>query len=355
VSVTHVSVGPAAGWAAAAVATVALIACAPGRTAADPVSDTEWISSAEESVTAPPRGWLERHQSADGSWDPDPAAHPCGCLDGDGAATIGRAGATGLALLSFLDQGDTHRSGRHASVVARGLRWLQSTQSAEGCFSGLPGSGRAREHALAALAMAEAYAGTRSPLFRDSARRGVEFALGLRGSEGAWGAGGPADPPDLEITAWMTLLIRSGVDGELVAGLDAFDRVRAWIDGNASLDGSRPGLVLLLHHLCGAGRGDPAVARGRSLAMQAVPRWGGPGPEPDLASAYLGSVAMFGTSAGRPFPSGDPAWEPWYAGLKTLRWPAIPPEDCAAQSYGRGPRRLTDTALATMIEAFGYR
>ena len=93
------------------------------------------------------------------------------------------------------------------------------------------------------------------------------------------------------------------------------------------------------------------MASARALAVASVPRWDGPGPAPDLACAYLGSVGMFATSVGRPFPSGDPGWEPWYAGLRTLSWPDHAAGDCAEGSYGTGPRRMSETALAYLIES----
>lgn len=309
----------------------------------------------EEVVEAPQRGWLERHQSADGSWDPDPAAHPCGCLADDGPSPLGRAGMTGVALLSFLEYGVTHKSGRYASLVAKGLRWLKAAQSADGCFSGLSGPERVRDHAIAALAMTHIHAGTRSLFFREPAQRGIDFALTLRGPEGAWSDAGTGGAPNLETTVWMTLALRAGAAGGLAVDDGAFDRVRAWVDRDSALAKSSPGVALLLHHLCGAARTDPSILRGRELALRAVPRWGGPGPDSELAVAWFGSTGMFATSEGRPFPAEDAGWMAWYGGIRTLQLPELPPDDCAAGSFGRGPRRIADTALALMIEAFGYR
>ena len=76
----------------------------------------------DASETAVERGlkWLADHQYAAGNW----SIHDLNCTDhdcqGSGSYRADSA-ATGLAMLSFLGAGYTHRSGEYQQVVERGL------------------------------------------------------------------------------------------------------------------------------------------------------------------------------------------------------------------------------------------
>ena len=80
-----------------------------------------------------------------------------------------------LALLAFLGAGETHRTGHYKETVRKGLRYLKQIQDPEGCFGPRTTNHFTYSTAIATLAMAEAYAMTGSPLFKESAQRGVDF------------------------------------------------------------------------------------------------------------------------------------------------------------------------------------
>ncbi len=103
--------------------------------------------------------WLTDRQLPNGGWE----------ISG-GPRDVG---STGLALAAFLGAGRTNR-GRHAHArtVSKGLRHLKNAQDAEGCFGPRV---HPREHALATLAMVEVYGMTRSPFFKGSALKAVEW------------------------------------------------------------------------------------------------------------------------------------------------------------------------------------
>ena len=84
--------------------------------------------------------WLARHQDDDGRWScSDFMRHdPRGPPRADGGIPSHDVGVTGLALLCFLDAGCSDRGdgekGYYNINVEHGLRWLCSTQDAEGVF-----------------------------------------------------------------------------------------------------------------------------------------------------------------------------------------------------------------------------
>ena len=109
--------------------------------------------------------WLKDHQDDDGKWDADEFMKH----DGDGPICDGAGnpvhdvGVTGLALLAFLGDGSTLRSGPYRQVVQRAVGWLRNQQDLD---TGLFGTANSNEflygHAIATLAMVEAWGMTRS-------------------------------------------------------------------------------------------------------------------------------------------------------------------------------------------------
>jgi hypothetical protein len=61
--------------------------------------------------------------------------------------------------------------------VKNGLRFLRDRRDADGCFAARTSANSAVDHALAALALTEAYGMTSTGMFAEPARRGVAFAL----------------------------------------------------------------------------------------------------------------------------------------------------------------------------------
>src|SRR5262249_54428342 len=133
--------------------------------------------------------WLQRHQDEDGRWDADDfmkhdtSGEPC---DGPGNATED-VGVTGLALLAFLGDGSTMRVGPFKGEVRRGVEWLQRQQD---LTSGLIGSPSSRDamycHAVATLALCEAYGLSRHPPLQKHAQRAIDYILAARNPAAVW-------------------------------------------------------------------------------------------------------------------------------------------------------------------------
>jgi beta-lactamase regulating signal transducer with metallopeptidase domain len=170
--------------------------------------------------------WLARHQSADGSWDPEQFRGLCHgeskCV-GTGYPEH-QVGATSLALLAFLGTGydentkkewsdkASARTIRVAETVKKGLLWLLSQQNEQGSFA-LPGGKWGYNHSLATYAMAEAYGLSGSADWKASAQDGLNALV----------AGQNADPTsqrplgwrykprdgenDISVTGWATLTL----------------------------------------------------------------------------------------------------------------------------------------------------
>ena len=107
-------------------------------------------SEASEEAVMLGLAWLTQMQKKDGSWVFD------GSMPGETAA------ATGLALLSFLGAGQSHKVGRYQQTVQAGLEWLVNNVEMNGPKPGkFQGSrnnqGQIYTQGIATLALCEAY------------------------------------------------------------------------------------------------------------------------------------------------------------------------------------------------------
>jgi hypothetical protein len=241
--------------------------------------------------------WLKNHQEKEGRWDSDGFMRhdkvPPAC-DGPGAPD-GDVRTTALTLLVYLGAGETHKHGRYKKTVRECLRWLKANQGPTGGF----GEGL-EDHALASLAMCEAYGLTGSPLFKASAEQALDHLDAcLRGAEAA-----PLD------ALWAVCALHSAtraglrVDAKLLE--EAAARVRAGPGGGRTLRAAEAVARIF------AGE-DPKMSEavGKIVAELAKdpPSW----DEADLSRNdplywFLGTVAMF--------QHGGEPWKVWNPGIK---------------------------------------
>lgn len=160
----------------------------------------------EESEKAVQLGlaWIASQQRPDGRWSfvgPNqrvPATHP-------------DTAATSMALLPFLARGFTHKAGStpnpYAKHVEDGLRWLVKQQKSDG---DLRSSGNLYTHALATMALCEAFNMTSDHTLRDPAQKAVNFTIAAQSpSLGGWRYL-PRQGADLSVTSWNLMALKSG-------------------------------------------------------------------------------------------------------------------------------------------------
>jgi len=332
--------------------------------------------------------WLAAHQSPDGSWDGDGFSARCGTLgastcDGAGGATHD-VGLTALALLCFLGDGQTNASGEQRAVVARALDWLCAAQDPD---TGLVGERTGRDylydHALATLALCEAYGLTRSPRWKRPAQRAVNLVFQARNPYGAWRYDlPPVGECDTSVTGWMVFALaaardaglegdfRSAFEGALAyldevsdpatgrVGYSAFGELSSRTPANEHFPREASEAMTAVGLLCRLFLGrtpeqDPLLAKHAALVAAKPPRWDPEGYGSDLYSWYYGTYALF--QMGRPW---WPAWEKALGaavvdsqrrdGDALGSWDPI----CA---WGYTGGRVYSTALMTLVLQVHYR
>jgi hypothetical protein len=135
--------------------------------------------------------WLARHQDPDGRIDADqfmkhdPADDKC---DGAGGGHHGErvpcafdGVTTALAVMGWLGDGSTSRSGSYRANIERGLSYLR------GVVAGSPrGFDAIWNHSFALAALADAYTVGRSPDLFPTLERGTAALLRTQGADGGW-------------------------------------------------------------------------------------------------------------------------------------------------------------------------
>lgn len=156
-------------------------------------------TKASEAAVAEGLNWLIRVQSPDGRW----------MMDGnfkDKGQPNDIAG-TAFGLLPFLGAGKTHKASKDNpwdKPIERALLFLIRKQDKK---TGNFGGGM-YAHALATIAMSEAYGLTQDPVLRRPAQMAVNYLLAAQHSEGGWRYS-PGQPGDTSVTGWAVMALKS--------------------------------------------------------------------------------------------------------------------------------------------------
>lgn len=176
--------------------------------------------------------WFKRHQAPDGSWSMEHYSDqcrqhpPCTCaklrcsssgMDKQGWSE--KNCATGFALLCYLGHGDTHKAGGFRQQVNGGLFFLENSQKEDGSFSD-----NNYCHAIAAMAVAEAYGMTMSPRLKVMAQKAVDVILARQNEYMGWNYRGPNPRNDTSVTGWQVMALKSAHSAGLETG-NAFEGI----------------------------------------------------------------------------------------------------------------------------------
>ncbi len=165
--------------------------------------------------------WLARNQESDGRWDS--AKWRGGGHD---------LGVTGLALLAFLGNGNSHADGKYRENVLRGLNWIARHQKKSGHL----GWKTFYEQGIATMALCEDVAMTYDNRYRNVAGRAVEHILANMGPNGGYGYQGPGN--DTSVFGWQIMAIKSAVVANLFPTFPQAAQARKYLDLSINGDGS---------------------------------------------------------------------------------------------------------------------
>ena len=321
--------------------------------------------------------WIVRQQQADGSWQLT-GPYP------DAGTVETQTGATSLALLALLGDGQTHRHGRFQSQVEAGLRWLVNVQHADGDLFDIEEEGREAHfyaHAMGTIVLCEALALTGDEALRQPAQMAVQFLADAQNPVlGGWkyrplNADGIGD---LSVTGWALMALHSARIAQLEIDEQAFQIARQFLNAvqeeasNRAYYKYRPDFPieeaqrhsmtaegLLCRQWLGWPKHEPALKRGIAflLAMQNQPEW----------KPYRRNVYAWYYTAQTLHNLGGADWENWFAQILPMlveqqqqsgklrgSWhPTKPPGAFQERSQDAG--RLYVTVMCVLILETPYR
>jgi hypothetical protein len=196
---------------------------------------------------------------------------------------------TGLATLSFLGAYHTERQGRYADTVRKAVAWLISNQNAEGCLADDAAKRASRlgtSHAIAGLALAEAYAIAHVGKTGEAAQKAVTYSIDVhQRPKSGWGEKPKGEPSTL-VTGWFTMQLKSAKleglkveDRAFQGAIACLERMTPSRGENADIVGvvrTRPGgepsptatvVATFARQLLGWKRTDPIIIDGSDLVL----------------------------------------------------------------------------------------
>ena len=330
--------------------------------------------------------WLARHQDAtDGRWDGGTARFRDGSVAFDddsftihcpaGEVCFGECfyweadtALTGLSLLAFLGSGYTHQEGKFAPVVGKGIDFLLRSQKRDGDLRGPSLAVGMYCHAMATLALCEAYALTGDEGLRPAVEKAVGFLVRSRAVDGlAWRYAPGAPSGDTSILGWVVMALKSAKAVGIPIPPDAQAGVQGWLKRvSKGKDGG-----LAVYNFDATGTQVTPTMTAEAWACRQFLEVGGPGPASDEAAGYLLAnpsdrgdyniyYLYYGTLA--MYQHGGDAWSTWNGrvrddvvrrqrtqGHMAGSWD---PDD---SPYGIKGGRIYGTALATLTLEVYYR
>ena len=159
--------------------------------------------------------YLEREQSPDGSW-------------GKGRYWVAN---TALCTMAFMVQGHVPGKGKFGETMEKGVGYLvgQAGKRTDGYIVD-SSSGTFYQHALAVMALAEAWGQSKNPGVGPAVRAGTQVILSSQNKEGGWGySPDPKQPGDLSITIMGIEALVSAKEAGVLVPDQSLERARAFI------------------------------------------------------------------------------------------------------------------------------
>ena len=178
--------------------------------------EVETAGGSSDTEMAAARGlvYLADKQQADGGWNPRETGggreQQILGHNRQGAGAQADTGITGLALLAFLADGNSHLDGPYRETVQRGLEFLLQRQQRNGSLAGKAQYyAQMYCHSMALLAISEAYALTGDYRLRPAVEAGVAFSQDTQNRAGGGWRYQPQEAGDMSQFGWQLMALRS--------------------------------------------------------------------------------------------------------------------------------------------------
>ena len=134
------------------------------------------------------------------------------------------------ALLAFLGDGSTMRSGPYKNVVKKAVKWLRKQQGPNGLFGTAASHDFVYDHAIASYAMCEAFGLSKYTVLRENAQGGINYLESHRNPYACWRYQPRDNDNDSSVTGWCLRAYRSADDFGLQGNQQALKIVANFLD-----------------------------------------------------------------------------------------------------------------------------
>ena len=274
--------------------------------------------------------FLAKYQRAEGSWHLEDF--------GENVDIRSDTAATALSLLSFQGAGYTHRQFKYESVCKRALTWMIQNQRPNGDLyvrtdPKSDGNSWLYSHAIATLALCEAYGMTQDESIKKNAQSAIDFLIQSQDPQGGGWRYQPKIGSDTSVTGWCMMALKSAELSGLRVSKESYRGITKWLEGSQASEtqkylyrynwqaadspttrhGRLPTPVmtsvgLLMRLYLGWRRDNPDMKRGTDWLIERPPAEGtAQNPQRDTYYWYYATQVMFHMGGDR--------WKKWYGSL----------------------------------------
>ncbi|HOX08666.1 MAG TPA: hypothetical protein PK280_19885, partial [Planctomycetota bacterium] len=222
--------------------------------------------------------------------------------------------------------GHTEKAGPHAEVVRRAEEWLMKQQKPNGAVSRLAGDGRlGYNHAIAGLALAEAWGMGGDQRIRAAAQKAVDYSIRDHQAKYSGWRYSAREAADTSVTGWFVMQLKSARMAGLAVDGSGFQGASAFLDSATTKDGyvgyvgaeGRDACLTSVGMVCrqfmSMPADNPTLVSAAGIVSKALPEWNdarGHSRERGFYYWYYGTLAMF--------QHGGEAWTKWNAKMKPV-------------------------------------
>ena len=306
--------------------------------------------------------WFSKNQERDGRWS----------MDKHGGMSKHDVGGTSLVLLCYYGWGAKHnQTGQHQKNVRSAVNWLLSRMQADGDLRGWHKRrfdddvllGNMYDHAIATIALSEAYSLSGDQKLREPVERAVKFLLDAQEQElGSWRYL-PNSDSDTSLLGWAFMALKSAEIAGITVPEETFTRTDKWLKSIAGgkhggiysyrqEEVLRPAMVatgMFCRQLAGVGRTDPSMQESAGyISVNALKA-----DEVDYYYLYYSTLAMYQHQG--------EVWQQWNDRMKEVLLSAQHKSGSKAGTwepqmwYGDEMGVVVSTALSTLSLEVYYR
>lgn len=190
--------------------------------------------------------WIIAHQLKDGGWNLDHRIGGGAHRDTPNPGSIpeARNGATALALLPLLGNGQTHKVGIYKDQVRAGLEFLirRARPEGRGISFHEPG-GTMYSHGLAAIVMCEAFAMSKDPTLAPYAQGAIWYLEDVQDPVGGGWRYQPRQQGDTSAVGWQIMALKSAKLAGLDVSKNTLLKIDRFLDNVSNTNGSLYGYL----------------------------------------------------------------------------------------------------------------